>query len=155
MKKIDPTKMKAKEPAILKEFREFINRGSVMDLAIGVIIGGAFSAIVSSLVENVVTPIVSMFIGGIDFSKLYLEVPSYIRGIQPATIKYGLFLQSVITFLITAFVIFMIVRTINKINEKARKALVAEAKQEKAEEKQQEDEQTKLLRDILKELKKR
>lgn len=155
MKKIDPSKIKAKEPAIIKEFRDFINRGNVMDLAIGVIIGSAFSKIVTSLVDNIVTPIISIVIGGIDFSNLYFKVPSFLGTTTPATIKYGYFLQSVIDFLITAFVIFMIVRMINKINEKAKKALIAEENKEKAEEKAQEDEKTALLKEILKELKKK
>lgn len=133
---------------MVKEFKEFINRGSVMDLAIGVIIGGAFSAIVTSLVDNIIMPVVSMLIGGIDFSHLYITVPSFLGSETPATINYGLFLQSVVDFLIVAFVIFLIVRTLNKVREKT----VAE---EKKEEKKKEDENTKLLREIRDALKKK
>ena len=154
MKRIDPAKARAKEPAIIKEFREFINRGNVMDLAIGVIVGGAFSKIVTSLVDNIVTPIVSMFIGGVDFADLYLKVPAYLPGVQPATIKYGIFLQNVVDFLVTAFVIFMIVRTINKFNERAKKALIKQEEKKEQAEKQQSDEQTKLLKAMLKEMQK-
>ena len=143
--------IKAKEPKVVKEFKEFINRGSVMDLAIGVIIGGAFSAIVTSLVDNIIMPIVSMLVGGIDFSHLYITVPSFVGSKTQATINYGMFLQSVVDFLIIAFVIFMIVRVLNKIREKA---VAEEKKEEKAKEKQ-EDENTKLLREIRDELKKR
>ena len=143
--------IKAKEPKVIKEFKEFINRGSVMDLAIGVIIGAAFSAIVTSLVDNIIMPIVSMFIGGIDFSHLYITVPSFLGSSTPATIRYGAFLQSVVDFLIVAFVIFLIVRALNKLREKA---MAEEKKEEKAKEKQ-EDENTKLLREIRDALKKK
>lgn len=143
--------IKSKEPAVLKEFKEFINRGSVMDLAIGVIIGGAFSSIVTSLVDNIIMPFVSMLIGGIDFSHLYITVPSFVGSSTPATIKYGLFLESVVDFLIVAFVIFMIVRMLNKLREKA----TAEEKKEAKAKEKQEDENTKLLREIRDELKKR
>lgn len=137
-------KIKAKEPTIIKEFKEFINRGNVVDLAVGVIVGGAFSAIVTSLVDNIITPVISMLIGGFDLSGLSVTVPSFLGATEPATIKYGLFLQHVVDFLITAFVIFLMVRFINKLQEKAK---LEEAEKEKAEEKQ-EDENTALLREI-------
>ena len=136
--------LKAKEPEIVKEFKEFINRGSVVDLAVGVIVGGAFSAIVTSLVNNIVTPILSIFIGGLDFSDLVITVPSFLGATEPATIKYGLFLESVIDFLVIAFVIFLMVRGINKLQAAAKKE---EKEKEEAEEKQ-EDENTALLREI-------
>jgi large conductance mechanosensitive channel len=137
-------KIKANEPAIIKEFKEFINRGNVVDLAVGVIVGGAFSAIVTSLVDNIVTPVLSMVIGGFDLTGLSITVPSFLGATEPATIKYGLFLQNVIDFLITAFVIFIMVRFINKLQEKAK----LEEEEKKAEEEAQEDENTALLREI-------
>ena len=136
--------IKAKEPAVVAEFREFINRGNVVDLAVGVIVGSAFSAIVTSLVNNIITPILSMVIGGLDFSDLVIEVPSFLGATQPATIKYGLFIQSVIDFLVVAFVIFLMVKGLNKLQEKAK---LEEEEKEKEEEKQ-EDENTQLLREI-------
>ncbi len=152
--KINKT-IKTKAPEVAKEFKEFINRGSVMDLAIGVIIGGAFSSIVTSLVDNIIMPIVSIFIGGIDFSHLYITVPSFLGSKTPATINIGLFLQSVVDFIIVAFVIFLIVRALNKLREKTT---AEEKKKEQAKEdakEKQEDENTKLLREIRDELKKK
>lgn len=93
---------------MIKEFKEFIKRGNVMDLAVGVIVGGAFSSIVTSLVNNILTPILGIFLGGIDFSGLSITI-------KDATINYGLFVQSVIDFLIIAFCIFLLIKLINKI----------------------------------------
>ena len=92
---------------MLKEFKEFIKRGNVMDLAVGVIVGGAFSSIVTSLVNNILTPILGIFLGGIDFSGLSITIKN-------ANINYGLFLQSIIDFLIIAFCIFIMIKIINK-----------------------------------------
>ena len=93
---------------MIKEFKEFIKRGNVMDLAVGVIVGGAFSSIVTSLVNNLLTPILGIFLGGIDFSGLSLQI-------KDATINYGLFIQSIIDFLIIAFCIFLLIKIINRI----------------------------------------
>ena len=92
---------------MLKEFRDFAMRGNVMDLAVGVIIGGAFGAIVASLVNDILMPLVGLALGGIDFSALAIQVGQ-------ATIKYGAFIQAIINFLIIAFVIFQIVRAMNR-----------------------------------------
>ena len=123
--KIDVAKsidnIKQKEPKVLKEFKEFINRGSVIDLAVGIIIGGAFTSIVNSLVNDIVMPIVSMLIGGFDFSGLKLIIPAYIQGIDPATINYGNFIQAAVNFLIIAFVIFLIITGMNRITRKKDK----------------------------------
>jgi large conductance mechanosensitive channel len=91
---------------MLKEFREFAIRGNVIDLAVAVIIGGAFGKIVSSLVDNIIMPLVGLLIGGVDFKSLSSTVGS-------AKIEYGLFLQNVVDFIIVAFVIFLMVRAIN------------------------------------------
>ena len=139
---------------MLKEFKEFINRGSVMDLAVGMIIGAAFTAIVTSLVNDVVMPVVSMIIGGYDFTNLKLTIPAYIEGIEPATINYGNFLQAAINFLIIAFVIFLMVRALNKMRERAeRLAKKGEDKKEEEAKEVQED-QTALLKEIRDLLKK-
>ena len=146
--------LRKKEPKVLKEFKEFINRGSVMDLAVGIIIGSAFTAIVNSLVNDVVMPIVSMIIGGFDFSALKLTIPAYIEGVEPATINYGNFLQAIVNFLIIGFVIFLMVRTLNKMRERAeRLAKKNEDKKEEAAAKVEED-QTALLKEIRDLLKK-
>lgn len=146
--------LRKKEPKVLKEFKEFINRGSVMDLAVGIIIGSAFTAIVNSLVNDVVMPIVSMIIGGFDFSNLKFTIPAYIEGVEPATINYGNFLQAIVNFLIIGFVIFLMVRTLNKMRERAeRLAKKNEDKKEEAAE-AKEDDQTALLKEIRDLLKK-
>lgn len=92
----------------IDEFKKFIARGNVIDLAVGVIIGGAFSSIVTSLVNNILTPILGLILGGVDFSNLSITF----RNTQ---IEYGAFIESVIDFLIVAICIFTIIKFINKI----------------------------------------
>lgn len=96
---------------LIIEFKEFIKRGNVIDLAVAVVIGGAFSSIVNSLVNDLIMPLIGVIIGGINFTGLTLSVGS-------ATIRYGAFLQNVINFLIIAFAIFMLVKLINKFFKK-------------------------------------
>ena len=96
---------------MLKEFRDFINRGSVLDLAVGVIIGVAFAAVITSLVNDILMPIIGVIIGGINFAGLAITVGS-------AVIGYGNFIQALINFLIVAFCIFLIVRTVNNMSRK-------------------------------------
>jgi len=93
---------------MLKEFKEFAMRGNVMDLAIAVIIGGAFGKIVTSLVNDVLSPLIGLVLGGINFSEQALVV-------RDAVIKWGAFVQSIIDFVIVAFVIFLLVRAINRL----------------------------------------
>jgi len=107
---------------MLKEFREFIMRGNVLDLAIGVIIGAAFGKIVTSLVEDIIMPPIGLLLGRVNFSNLYLNLSgqSYssldeARKAGAATINYGSFLNVVISFLIVAFVIFQIVKAVNRV----------------------------------------
>ena len=100
---------------IIGEFKEFILRGNVMDMAVGVIVGGAFTAIVTSLNEDILTPILGIF-GGTDFSELKVTLGS---GENAPTLLYGNFITAVINFLITAFVIFVIIKSINTASEKA------------------------------------
>ncbi|OQA42196.1 MAG: Large-conductance mechanosensitive channel [Chloroflexi bacterium ADurb.Bin325] len=95
---------------MLKEFRDFINRGNAMDLAIGVIIGAAFGAIVNSIVNDLLMPLIGIIIGGIDFTSLMLQVGS-------AQLMYGNLIQAIINFLIIAFVLFLIVRELNKLKK--------------------------------------
>ena len=135
--------LKKKEPKVVKEFKEFINRGSVVDLAVGIIVGGAFTSIVNSLVNDVVMPVISMLIGGFDFTNLKITIPAYVPGIQPATINYGNFIQALINFLIIAFVIFLIVRALNNMKKKAEPAQVEDKAAAKAE-----DDQTAILKEI-------
>jgi len=92
---------------MLKEFREFAIRGNVIDLAVAVIIGGAFGKIVTSLVDDIIMPIIGLLIGGIDFKSLAFQIGS-------AKVTYGSFIQNVVDFIIIAFVIFLIVRAMNR-----------------------------------------
>ncbi len=142
-KKIDLETIKQKEPKVLKEFKEFINRGSVVDLAVGMIVGAAFTAIVTSLVNDVIMPVISMIIGGFDFTSLKLVIPAYIQGIDPATINYGNFLQALVNFLVIAFVIFLMVRALNNMKKKSAPAQVEDKAAAKAE-----DDQTEILKEI-------
>ena len=124
------------------EFKKFISRGSVVDMAIGVIIGGAFGKIVSSLVNDIIMPLVGVVLGGLDFSSLSIKIGD-------ASIKYGSFIQSVVDFLIIALCIFTMLQILNSIKEKADKKLG----HKKEEEKSKKDEQIILLeeiRDLLK-----
>ncbi len=104
---------------MIKEFKEFIQRGNVIDLAVGVIMGSAFGKIVSSLVDNIIMPLVGIILGGIDFTDLKFKV-------QDATVTYGIFIQNVIDFLIIAFCIFIFIKLINKISHKNKKEEVKE-----------------------------
>lgn len=92
---------------LFKEFKEFISKGNVLDLAVGVIVGGAFGKIVTSLVDDIIMPIIGLIIGGIDFSGLSLKIGE-------ATVKYGMFIQNIVNFLIIAFSIFLVVKAVNK-----------------------------------------
>ncbi len=123
----------------IKEFKEFIAKGNVMDLAVGVIIGSAFGKIVSSIVDDILMPLIGVIIGGIDFSNLNAKVGE-------STITYGNFIQNVIDFLIIAICIFFIVKIFSKFTKKQEEEVVVEEAKK--------DENTILLeeiRDLLKE----
>lgn len=126
---------------MIKEFKKFISRGNVVDLAVGVVIGSAFSKIVSSLVDNIIMPLVGIIIGGIDFTKLSLTI-------FDVKIQFGIFLQNVVDFLIIAFCIFMAVKVFNKIIRKEEK------KEETKPTKSNEEILLEEIRDLLKEKKK-
>ena len=105
----------------LQEFKDFAMRGNVMDMAVGVVIGGAFGKIVSSLVEDIVMPALSLLTGRISLAALALTIPTEVPGV-PIVIKYGLFLQSVLDFVIIAFSIFAVIKLINRIHKKKEEA---------------------------------
>jgi large conductance mechanosensitive channel len=121
---------------MFKEFKEFISRGNVIDLAVAVIMGAAFTNIVQALVKDVITPILGIFLGGIDFSNLSITLGH-------AAIKYGSFIQAIINFLVIGFVVFIIVKAINKIESKIEHDLLKSEK---------ENEEEKLLSPEVKEL---
>ena len=105
---------------LIKEFKEFAMRGNVMDMAVGVIIGAAFGKIVTSLVNDILMPIIGMLTGGIDFTGLKATIGE-------ANITYGQFVQSVIDFVIVAFCIFLMLKGINKLNRKKQEPAAPEA----------------------------
>jgi len=104
---------------MLAEFKAFAMKGNVIDLAVAVVIGAAFGKIVSSLVENIITPLIGLVMGGVDFTGLAVQVGE-------ASVTYGVFIQSIIDFVVVAFVIFMVVKGINK----AQEATAGEAEEE-------------------------
>lgn len=116
-------KLKEKQ-GLKEEFIEFINRGSMIDLAVGVAVGGAFTAIVNSLVHDIVMPIVGLLLGGVDFTGLALRIPNFFGTGDEAVIAYGNFLQNVVQFLVIAWVIFMVIKAMNRLNRRrdAKKA---------------------------------
>ena len=113
---------------MIKEFRDFIAKGNVMDLAVGIIIGAAFTAIVNSLVADIINPVIGLIVGGIDFTNLYAVLSGTVpegAGLQTArdsgaaVFAYGAFLTAVIEFLIVAFVVFLLVKAVNRIKNSA------------------------------------
>ena len=123
--------------SVVDEFKTFISRGNVVDLAVGVIIGGAFGKIVSSLVDDMIMPLIGVLLGGLDFSTLSIKIGD-------ASITYGNFLQNIIDFLIIAASICVLVKVINRLNPKTPK------KDEKA----KTDEKLDVLKEILSEIRK-
>lgn len=113
---------------ILKEFKEFAIKGNVIDLAVGVIVGGAFGKIVSSLVTDIIMPPIGMLVDGIDFSTKAFVLKAATDVSPAVTINYGLFINNIISFLIVAFCVFILVKEINKLKKKeAEKPTPAEA----------------------------
>ncbi|MCL4127659.1 UNVERIFIED_CONTAM: hypothetical protein GTU68_026145 [Idotea baltica] len=127
---------------MIKEFKDFIAKGNVMDMAVGIIIGAAFTAIVGSLVADLINPIISLFTGGIDFASLGYRLS---EGEDGAVFAYGNFIMAIINFLIIAFVVFMLVKAVNKAKGPEPEAAPAAPKGPTQEE---------LLADILAALKK-
>ncbi|HEX2492586.1 MAG TPA: large-conductance mechanosensitive channel protein MscL [Steroidobacter sp.] len=101
--------------SFMKEFREFAVRGNVVDLAVGIIIGAAFGKIVTSFVNDLITPPLGYLIGGVDFTNLAVTLPAMAEGREEVTIRYGAFLQTLFDFAIVAFAIFLVVKAINRL----------------------------------------
>lgn len=130
---------KNKGQNFLKEFKEFAIRGNVVDLTVGIVIGGAFGKIITSFVQDVLMPPIGILLGGVDFSKLSLMVGD-------ASFNYGAFIQAVVDFLIIAFAIFLLIKAINKLKKNTGKVKIKVEKVEK--------EEVKLLKEIRDLLKK-
>ena len=109
---------------MLKEFKQFALKGNILDLALAVVMGGAFSKIVTSLVNDLITPILGLLLGGVNFSDLKYYVPSIIAGGKAVSINYGLFIQAVIDFLIIAFSLFIFIKAISSMKKKETKEVV-------------------------------
>lgn len=110
--------MKKEKGKIISEFKAFISRGNVIDLAVGIIIGSAFTGIVNSLVADVVMPLVGILIGGIDFTSLKWEIVHATAAKEAVTLNYGTFIQNIVNFFIIALVVFFMVKAINGFRKK-------------------------------------
>ena len=108
--------------SFVKEFREFAVKGNVVDLAVGIIIGGAFGKIVSSMVADVVMPPIGLLLGGMDFSDLKLTLKEAVGQTPAVTLNYGVFIQHVVDFVIVAFAVFLLVKAINSLRRKQAEA---------------------------------
>ena len=110
-----------KETGFFAEFKKFITRGNVLDMAVGVIIGGAFTAIVNSLVNNILNPVIGLITGGMDLSNLKVVLKAAVGDTPEVAILYGSFINAIINFLLVALVLFLIIKSFNKLNEKKKK----------------------------------
>ena len=122
---------------LFKEFGDFIKRGNVIDLAVAVVVGGAFSSIVTSLVNDIIMPVISLLTGGVDFTNLFVSLDGKVyatlaeaQAAGASVLAYGAFIQAIVNFLIIAFVIFMVVKAMNTASEKASKLKKKGAKEE-------------------------
>ena len=125
---------------MFKEFKEFISKGNVMDMAVGLVTGSAFTAIVTSLVNDVIMPLIGLLVGGLNFSDLKVVLKAATEEAEAVTLNYGAFIQAVVNFLIVAFVIFLVVKAMNKmraaaesLKKKEEEAAVEEAPAEPSE----------------------
>ena len=102
---------------MMTEFKDFAMRGNVVDMAVGIVIGGAFGKIVSSFVKDVLMPPIGLMLGGVDFSDLAVTLKDATEGAEAVLLKYGVFIQSVVDFLIIAFAIFMVIKAMNSMKK--------------------------------------
>ncbi|GAB4228533.1 MAG: large-conductance mechanosensitive channel protein MscL [Acidobacteriota bacterium] len=110
---------------MMQEFKEFAMRGNVVDMAVGIVIGGAFGKIVSSFVKDVLMPPIGLLLGGVDFSALKVTLRAATEQAEAVTLNYGVFIQTVVDFVIIAFAIFMVVKAMNRLKKKEEAAAPA------------------------------
>ena len=122
--------MAEKKTGFMAEFKKFIMRGNVLDMAIGMVVGSAFTAIVQSVVKDIIIPVVGLLIGKIDFTELRVILIPATETAGEVAIRYGALIQNILQFLITAFVLFVIIRSINKFKEKRESEAKAKAEAE-------------------------
>jgi large conductance mechanosensitive channel len=111
-----------KEGGFFSEFKTFISRGNVVDMAVGVVIGGAFTAIINSLVKDLFMPLIGMITGGINFAELNVTIPAKVEGAEPVVLAYGSFIQAIINFLLVGFCMFIVVKNMNRMKKKEEEA---------------------------------
>jgi large conductance mechanosensitive channel len=113
--------------SLMSEFKQFAMRGNVVDLAVGVVIGAAFGKIVSALVSGIIMPVVGVLVGGVNFADLAITLKQGAEGAEPVSLQYGLFVQSMVDFVIIAFAIFIAIKLMNKLQRKQEQAPPAPA----------------------------
>ena len=116
----------AEKKGFFAEFKEFVARGNVVDMAVGIIVGGLFTAIVNSFVKDILNPILGLLVGGTDLGALKIVLKQATETTEELAIRYGNLIQNIIQFLLTAFVLFLLVRSINRMKEKAEALKKAE-----------------------------
>lgn len=126
------------------EFKTFVMRGSVLDMAVGIVIGGAFTAIVTSVVQDIINPVIGLIIGKIDFSELKIILVPATESAGEVAIRYGVLIQTVIQFLLTALVLFLIIRGVNNLRSQMNAEENAEKKKKEEEEKLKKEEEAKI-----------
>ena len=117
-----------KEKGFFAEFRKFISRGNVLDMAVGIAAGAAFTAIINSFVNDIINPVIGLLIGGVDFSELQIVLRHATETQPEVAIRYGLFINAIISFLIISFALFLMVKAFNKFSEAAKKKEAEAAK---------------------------
>ncbi|MDO4986980.1 MAG: large conductance mechanosensitive channel protein MscL [Candidatus Saccharibacteria bacterium] len=140
----------SKSKGFIAEFKEFISKGDVMDLAVGLVIGSAFTAIVTAIVNDIIMPIVGLLVGGVDFTDLAIRIPNFFGGNTAAVIRYGSFIQAAVNFLIIAFALFVVIKAMNAMNERAKAAAEKAAAKLGKEVKAEKDKAEKTVEDAVK-----
>lgn len=124
MKKLDKEQLnlkKVKEVKVIKEFREFISRGNVIDMAVGIIVGTAFTAIVNSMVKDILTPVIGFLMGGVNFEDLKWVITPATETAAEVSLNYGMFIQKIVEFLIISLSVFILVKVLNMLRRKRTK----------------------------------
>jgi len=155
--------MKENKSSFFTEFKKFVMRGNVLDMAVGIVVGGAFTQIVQSVVQDIINPVIGLLIGKIDFKELKVVLVPATESASEVAIRYGALIQNIVQFLLTALVLFVVIRSVNKMREKREKEEEAKEAAEKVEAQEEKKEspiepvvkeETLLLREIRDLLKK-
>lgn len=125
--------MKENKSSFFTEFKKFVMRGNVLDMAVGIVVGGAFTQIVQSVVQDIINPVIGLLIGKIDFKELKVVLVPATESASEVAIRYGSLIQNIVQFLLTALVLFVVIRSVNKMREKREKEEEAKEAAEKVE----------------------